>query len=146
MAENIEKQRWYPGHPWVGVGAVVVRDGELLMVRRGKEPYKGMWSIPGGAVELGETLFQTAERETLEETSIRIKAESVLDGVDEIIQDENGRVKYHFIDVDVLARYVGGEPEARSDAGDCRWVTIKEIKKINMPVNLREMLQKNRII
>ena len=87
MAENIEKGRWYHGHPWVGVGAVVERDGKLLMVKRAKEPYKGMWSIPGGAVELGETLFEAAMRETMEETSITIKVERVLDSVDEVIRD-----------------------------------------------------------
>ena len=146
MAREIETQRWYPGHPWVGVVAVVVREGKMLMVRRAKEPSKGKWSIPGGAVELGETLYIAAERETLEETSITVKAERVLDSEDIIIRDENGRVKYHFVDVSVLARYVSGEPKAQSDAGECRWVALEDIAKMDIPASLRDMLKKNGII
>jgi 8-oxo-dGTP diphosphatase len=146
MIESKENSRWYPGHPFVGVGAIVVRDGRLLMVRRAKEPYKGMWSIPGGGVELGETLFEAAARETMEECSIEIKVERVIDTVDEIFRDERGRVKYHFIDIDVLGKYISGEAKAQSDAGDCRWVPVKEVEKLGVPPNLREMLKQHGII
>jgi 8-oxo-dGTP diphosphatase len=145
VIELKENRRWYPAHPFVGVGAVVVRDGRLLMVRRAKEPYKGMWSIPGGGVELGETLFEAAKRETLEECSIEITVERIVDTVDEIFRDESGRVKYHFINIDVLGKYISGEAVAQSDAGDCRWVPLAEIAKQDVPSNLREMLKKNGI-
>jgi 8-oxo-dGTP diphosphatase len=147
MAESQEKvSRWYPDHPFVGVGVVVIRDGRMLMIKRGKEPYKGQWSIPGGAMELGETLFQAAARETLEESSVGVEIERVLDTVDEIIRDERGRVKYHFIDIDVLGKYVGGEAKAQTDAAECRWVALGEIEHLGIPPNLLEMLKRNGII
>ena len=147
MAESQENsRRWYPDHPWVGVGVVVIRDGRLLTVKRGKEPYKGKWSIPGGGIELGETLYEGAQREVLEECSVKVEIERVLDTVDEIIRDEKGRVKYHFIDIDVLGRYVDGESKAQSDAAECRWVALKEIERLDIPSNLRDMLKRNGII
>jgi 8-oxo-dGTP diphosphatase len=147
MSESQENsRRWYPDHPFVGVGVVVVRDGQMLMVKRGKEPYKGKWSIPGGGIELGETLYEGARREVLEESSVKVEIERVLDTVDEIFRDEEGRVKYHFIDIDVLGRYVGGESKAQSDAAECRWVALKEIERLDIPSNLWDMLKRNGII
>ncbi len=146
MAENIEKRRWYPGHPWVGVGAVVIREGKMLMVRRAKEPGKGKWSIPGGAVELGETIYEAAERETLEECSIKVKTEKLFGATQNLLRDKRGRVKFHFVIVDFLCAYVSGKAKAQSDAGECQWVALEDIAKMDMPASLRDMLRKNGII
>jgi len=116
------------------------------MVKRAKEPSKGKWSIPGGAVELGETLYEAAERETLEETSIEVKAEKLLAATQNILKDRRGRVKFHFVIVDFLCRYVSGAPKAQSDAGECCWVPLKDTVKLDIPANLRAMLKKNGFI
>jgi len=147
MAEpDNSDRRWYPEYPRVGVGVVVIRDGRILMVKRSKEPAKGKWSIPGGGLELGETLYGAAAREVLEECSVKVKIERVLDAAERIIKDENGRIKYHFVMVDMLGRYGGGEVKAQSDAAECRWVAIKEIEKLDIPSNLHDMLKRHRII
>jgi 8-oxo-dGTP diphosphatase len=147
MAEYPEKnRRWYPEHPWVGVGAAVIRDGRLLMVKRGNEPNQGKWSIPGGAIELGETLQEAAVREVLEECSVRIEIERILDAAQNIIRDEKGRVKFHFVLVDFIGRYVSGETKARSDAEECRWVPLEEIENMDITAALGEMLKWHKII
>lgn len=146
MSESNENSRWYPEHPFVGVGAAVIRDGSLLMVKRAKEPNKGKWSIPGGGVEIGETLYEAAVRVTLEECSIKIEIERLLGTVDNIVRDDSGRVKFHFVIIDFRGRYISGEAKAQSDAGDCRWVPVEDIERMDTPANLREMLKRNGII
>ncbi len=101
--------RWYPEYPRVGVAVLVIRDGSMLMVKRSNEPAKGAWSIPGGGLELGETLYEGAWREVLEECSVEVEIERVLDAAERIIRDERGGVKYHFVMVDMLGRYISGE-------------------------------------
>ncbi len=147
MAEYQEKNsRWYPAHPWVGVGAVVIRDGRLLVVKRGNEPNQGKWSIPGGAIELGETLQEAAVREVLEECSVQIEIERILDAAQNVIRDEKGQVKFHFVLVDFIGRYVSGEAKARSDAEECRWVPLEEVEGMDITAALREMLKRHKII
>lgn len=138
--------RWYPEYPRVGVGMVVIRDGRMLMVRRAKEPSKGKWSIPGGAIELGETLHEAVVRETMEECSVKIGVERLLDTAETIIRDDSGQVKYHFVMIDFLGRYVSGEIKAQSDAGECRWVALKEIDGMDIPSTLRAVLKRHGII
>jgi 8-oxo-dGTP diphosphatase len=138
--------RWYPDHPRVGVGVVVIQDGRILMVRRSQEPAKGKWSIPGGGLELGETLYEGARREVLEECSVEVEIERFLDATERIIRDEDGRVKYHFVLVDVLGRYISGEARAQSDAGECRWVPIKELESLDITATLHDMLKRHGII
>jgi ADP-ribose pyrophosphatase YjhB (NUDIX family) len=139
-------RRWYPDHPFAGVGAVVIREGRLLMVKRGQEPNKGKWSIPGGGIELGETIYEAAVRETLEECSVQVEIMRVLDAADNIVRDEDGRIRYHYAIIDLLGRYVSGEAKAQSDAAECRWVALTEIEKLDITEILREMLKKNGII
>jgi 8-oxo-dGTP diphosphatase len=139
-------RRWYPENPRVGVGVVVIKDGCLLMVKRSKEPAKGKWSIPGGGLELGETLYDGARREVLEECSVAVEIERVLDAAERIIRDEDGRVKYHFVLVDMLGRYVSGEAGAQSDAEECRWVAIGEMDGLDITTPLRDMLKRHGII
>lgn len=139
-------RRLYPGLPIAGVGAVVLNEGRLLLVKRAKEPNKGMWSIPGGAIELGETIFEAARRETREECSVEIEVVRVLDAVENIVKDAGGRVRYHYTIIDLLARYVGGEPEARSDAAACGWFTPEAVAGMDISPLLRAMLERQGII
>lgn len=114
--------RLYPDRPWVGVGVVVWRGDEVLLVRRGRPPRQGEWGIPGGAQELGETLFEAAVREVLEETGLTIRPSGVVTAVDGIVRDGEGRIEYHYTLVEVAADWVAGEASARSDVDAVRWV------------------------
>ena len=141
-----DDRRWYPGAPVAAVGAVVFKDGKILTIKRAQEPSRGMWSIPGGRIELGETTREAAIREVREECSIEVEIERVLDSVDNIIRDEDGRVKYHFVIIDMLARYISGEIKASSDAAECRWVTPEEMARLDLTPMLREMLTRQKLI
>jgi len=134
-------KREYPDHPLVGVGAVIVKDGAVLLVRRGHDPGRGEWAMPGGRLRLGETLAQAARREVREETSVEIEAGEVLSVTDLIQRDDAGRVRYHYVLVDLLARYVSGEPRAGSDALDVRWVDARDLDAYPMPDRTRRVLE-----
>jgi ADP-ribose pyrophosphatase len=147
MSESTEKNgRWYPDAPIAAVGVVVFKDGKMLAIKRSQEPSKGKWSVPGGRVELGETVYEAARREVLEESSVEIEVERVLDAADNIVRDEKGRVKYHFVIIDLLARYVSGEVKAQSDAEECRWVTPQELLELDITPTVRDMMKRNRMI
>jgi len=138
--------RWYPQAPIAAVGAVVFKDEKILTIKRGQEPSKGKWSIPGGRIELGETAYEAARREVREECSIEVEIERVLDAANNIIRDETGRIKYHFVIIDMLARYVSGEIKAQSDAEECKWVTPREMAGLDLTPMLREMLTRQKLI
>ena len=138
--------RWYPETPIAAVGAVVFKDGKILAIKRGQEPSKGKWSIPGGRIELGETAYEAAQREVREECSIEVEIERVLDSANNIIRDEDGRIKYHFVIVDMLARYTSGEIKAQTDAEECKWVTPQELTELDLTPMLREMLTRQGIL
>ena len=121
-------KRDYPDRPIVGVGAVIVENGRALLVRRGTEPLKGEWSIPGGVVELGETLRAAASREAKEETGLEVEAGEVLEVVDRILRDPASKVQYHYVLVDFLCRRISGEPRAGEDASELRWITAAELE------------------
>jgi len=120
-------KRDYPDRPIVGVGAVIVEGGRALLVRRGTEPLKGEWSIPGGVVELGETLRQAAAREAREETGLEVEPGEVLEVVDRIMRDPEHKVQYHYVLVDFLCRWVSGEARPGADASELRWITAREL-------------------
>jgi 8-oxo-dGTP diphosphatase len=122
----------YAHIPRVGVGAVVIEDGRVLLVRRGTQPGRGMWAIPGGLVELGETLQEAAEREILEETGLVIRAGNPFYTFDIIQRDGDGAVEFHYIIVDLRADYVNGVITPGDDAMDARWVAADELE--HMPV------------
>ena len=132
--------RGYPSAPRVAVGAVVFHDHRVLLVRRGKPPADGQWAIPGGAVELGETLAQAAEREILEETGIRIAALEPIYVFDTVERDPAGRVRFHYIIVDLEARYRGGELQAGDDAAEARWVSADDMKDLKVSPPTRQLL------
>ena len=110
--------REYPKRPFVGVGAVVVQDGCVLLVRRRQPPLAGEWSLPGGAVELGETLEQAVAREMFEETGLRVRVGPVVEVLDRIVHDADGRVQYHYVLVDYLCWPESGTLVAGSDVGE----------------------------
>jgi 8-oxo-dGTP diphosphatase len=118
-------QREFPSAPIVGIGAVVVEEGRVLLVRRGREPLKGHWTLPGGALEVGESLTAGVEREVLEETGLHVKAIELVELVDRIHR-EDGRVRYHYVIADYLCRVTGGVLQAASDADAVRWVERTE--------------------
>ena len=122
-------KRDYPDRPIVGVGAVIIESGRALVVRRGTEPLKGEWSIPGGVVELGETLRQAAAREAKEETGLEVEPGEVLEVVDRIIRDAERKVQYHYVLVDFLCRRISGEARSGADAVELRWITLPELER-----------------
>ena len=124
--------REYPESPRVGVGALVIHEGKVLLVKRGIQPSKGLWAVPGGSLELGESLVACAERETLEETGVVIRGESLIYIFDYRERDQEDRIRYHYVIVDVWGQYVRGEPAGGDDATEARWVTKEEM--LHLPV------------
>ena len=125
-------KREYPDRPIVGVGAVIVDSGRVLLVKRGAPPLLGEWSLPGGVVEIGETLRAAAEREALEETGLVVEAGEVLEVLDRIIPGENGRAQYHYVLIDFLCRVTGGKLRVGGDAVDAAWATEEELTKFKL--------------
>jgi 8-oxo-dGTP diphosphatase len=122
-------QREFPEGPIVGVGAVVVHQGRVLLVQRGREPLKGKWSLPGGMLELGESLTQGVVREVQEETGLDVEAIELIELIDRIHKESGPsgeRVRYHYVIADYLCRVVGGTLQAASDADAVRWVERAE--------------------
>jgi ADP-ribose pyrophosphatase len=132
--------RLYPRFPIVAASAVIIRDGKILMIKRAHEPNKGLWSIPGGRIELGETVYEAAQREVFEECNIKVEILRFLFAGDNIIRDDAGKVKYHYVLIDLLAEYKSGEIVAQSDATEYRWVTPEELPGLDMTPQLRTLL------
>lgn len=132
--------REYPDRPVVGVGAVIIRDGRVLLIRRGQPPMQGAWSLPGGALEVGETLVEGVRRESLEETGLQVEPLSVVEVLDRIAHDDAGRVQYHYVLVDFLCRVKGGTAASGSDATELRWAALDELDAV-APFT-REVIQK----
>jgi 8-oxo-dGTP diphosphatase len=121
-------RREYPDAPIIGVGAVVIDDGKVLLVRRGQEPLKGEWSLPGGALELGETLQKGLVREVFEETGLTVVPDGIVEVLDRITPDDlSGRIRYHYVLVDYLCHIAGGTLRGGSDAEEARWVEHDEL-------------------
>jgi 8-oxo-dGTP diphosphatase len=122
-------QREFPLAPLVGVGAVIVQAGRVLLARRGNEPLKGHWTLPGGLLELGESLSDGVMREVREETGLNVEVVELIELVDRIHrlkEDQGARVRYHYVIADYLCRVVGGQLQAASDADAVRWVEREE--------------------
>jgi len=137
-------KRLYPKQPIIGVGAVIIKDGKILLEKRKNEPGKGKWSIPGGLVELGENVEQTVMREVEEETGLEVEKPEHIDVVDNIIRDESGRVKYHFVIIDYFMRLKGGTLKAASDAEELKWVPLSDVEKYDLTKTFRAFFQRNR--
>jgi 8-oxo-dGTP diphosphatase len=135
-------RREYPDHPIVGVGAVIIKGEEVLLARRGKEPGYGKWSIPGGAVNLGETLEEAIIREVREEVNLTIRVGGVVEVLERIFRDPEGKVQYHYVLVDFLCEYLSGEERPSSDTLEVRWVPISEIPRHRLPGKTKRVIQK----
>lgn len=137
-------KRLYPKQPIVGVGAVVISNGRILLEKRKNEPGKGKWSIPGGLVELGEGVEETVVREVKEETGLVVEKPEHIDIVDNVVRDNNGDIKYHFVIIDYLVKLKGGTLKARSDAEELKWVTFDEVEKYDLTKTFREFFRRNK--
>jgi ADP-ribose pyrophosphatase len=130
-----------PSSPVVAVGAVVFKDHKVLLIQRANPPAKGLWAIPGGSVELGETLQQAAEREIQEETGINIQAGEPILTFDLIERGPAGRVRFHYVIVDLNADYISGEPQPGDDAALAAWISAAELNHLTLSGKTRELLK-----
>ena len=136
-------KRLYPSQPVVGVGAIIVCNGKILLEKRKSEPGRGKWSVPGGLVELGESTEQAVIREVKEETGLDVENPELIDVVNNIILDANGKIEYHFVIVDYFVKLRGGELNAADDAEELKWVALDDVEKYNITSTLRAFLQRN---
>ena len=139
--------RKYPERPIVAVGAVILDGDRVLLVRRGQEPLKGEWSLPGGAVEAGETLEGALSREVREETSLDVEVGPVVEVLDSIRLDADGRTEYHYVILDYACRVRGGtpiSPSAGTDADDVRWVKLDELEAYRLTAKAIAVIRKAR--
>ena len=137
-----KEKREYPDRPYVGVGVIVFRDKEVLLVQRDKEPNKGQWSIPGGRQMLGETASEAAQRELLEETGVKVDRLKLVDVVDAIIPDVEGKIKYHYTLVDYMGQWQSGESRPGDDAKEVRWVRLNQLSSYSLLEKTMNIIQK----
>jgi ADP-ribose pyrophosphatase len=133
-------QTRYPENPVVAVGAVVYHREKVLLVRRAKPPATGQWAIPGGSVNLGESLQQAAQRELLEETGVSVRVLEPVCVFDVIDRDDSGKIRYHYVIVDFAAEYVQGEIRPGDDALEVRWVSEEELGLLEVNHRTRQLL------
>ena len=138
MRKNIE----YPERPIAGVGVVVFRNEEVLLVKRKKAPYKGQWSIPGGKQRLGETVTKAARRELMEETGVEVNELTLIDVIDIIVPDEEGKILYHYIVADYRAHWLSGECSPGDDAQDVQWFNLNKLGSIPLLDKTRKIILK----
>jgi ADP-ribose pyrophosphatase YjhB (NUDIX family) len=134
--------REYPSQPVVGVAAVVLRGVEVLLVRRGREPARGTWGLPGGVLELGETLAHGAQREVREECAVEIQVGPVVGVFEPMQRDPDGRLRFHYVVIDLLARHLAGEPRADDDAEEARWIALDQIDSLPMQDETRTIIRR----
>ena len=132
----------YPDRPVVGVGAVVLDRDRVLLIKRGHAPLKGQWSLPGGRVEVGETLEQAIAREVEEETGLTIDVGPMVEVLDRISRDDEGRVEHHFVLVDFIGRPRGGVLRGASDADDAAWVALSDLARYDVASVTISVIQK----
>ena len=138
--------RHYPNRPILGVGAVVLGGGRVLLVKRAHEPLKGEWSLPGGAVDVGETLEAAVVREVREETGLDVEVGPLVEVVTRIARDADLRVEYHFVIVDYLCRWAGGILACASDAEEAEWTAIEDLDRFSLTGAARGVIMKAAIL
>ncbi len=124
--------RRYPSRPYIGVGAVVFKGTDVLLIKRGKPPRQGQWSLPGGLQQVGETVFEAGVREVHEETGLTVDAIALIDVVDSITRNEDGRPQYHYTLVDILAEWCAGEAVAGDDAAAVAWTALDDLGRFRL--------------
>lgn len=134
--------REYPPRPILSVGAVVLRDREVLIVKRGVEPGKGKWSVPGGAVELGETVEDAVVRETFEESGLKIEPQRLVGYNDYVGRDSDDGIRFHYVIVYWICRHIGGKARPSSDVTDTRWIRFVELGDFDITKGTLKMLRK----
>lgn len=134
--------RAYPSQPVIGVGAIVLREDEVLLIRRGSAPQKGLWSLPGGGLELGESLDQAIQREVLEETGLEVRVLEFAGVFERITKDDGEAVQYHYVLLDYLCEIVGGALAAGDDAADAEWVNRAAIGDRSLTPGLKDVIEK----
>ena len=134
--------REFPDHPLVGVGAVIVENDRVLLIRRGQAPLLGEWSLPGGLLECGETLHEAVMREAREETSLTVEVGEMLGVYERVIRTDDGRVRYHYVLIDYLCRSVGGAIKAASDAAEAAWFKKEELPALKLSADTVEVVMK----
>ena len=139
-------RREYPKQPLVGVGAIIISEGKMILVKRGVEPGKGKWSIPGGLVELGETVRDAVVREAKEETGldVEIVEDRPIDAFGNIDIDEKGSLRYHYILIQFLTRPKSGTLKPSSDVLDAKWVPMEEVEKYDLTKPFRKFFTKHK--
>ena len=135
-------RREYPERPLVGVGGVVIRDERTLLIRRGSAPLEGEWSIPGGMLELGETILEGVRRELLEETAIEVRVLDLIEVFERVTRDEAGKLKYHFVILDYLCEAVRGEAQAGSDVTDVAWARESDLSEYSLTPTATRVIRK----
>ena len=135
-------KRDYPDRPIVGVAAVVIEDDRVALVRRGRPPAYGEWSLPGGAVEPGETLEEAVIREVAEEIGLSVEVVEVVAVLDRIFWDQEGEVQYHYVLIDFLCRKTGGKLQASSDAISCSQVPFSALAQYNLTKETRGVINR----
>lgn len=141
MDNDKYRDRLYPAYPRIGVGVFVVHGEKILLVKRGQEPAKGEWSVPGGLVEVGESLETAARRELAEECGIQVNIEQQLEVYEYIDKDRNNKVRYHFIVIDLLANYQDGTVEAASDIDAAQWFYKDQVKTLNCNDSIKRIAE-----
>lgn len=125
-------KREYPDRPILAVGAVVVKDGKVLLARRGEEPGRGLWTLPGGAVHPGEELKAAVARELREECGIEVAVEEIAEVVERMIPDADGRMRYHYVILDYRATWLRGDPAPSEEVEEARWVDVADLPRYRM--------------
>lgn len=136
-------RRLYPLQPVVGVGAIIISDGRILLEKRRSEPGRGKWSVPGGLVELGESPENAVIREVKEETGLEVYDPKLIDVVNSVVFDEAGKVKYHFIIINYFLKLKGGDLGAYDDAEAVQWVSLSDVEKFDITETFRGFIKRN---
>jgi len=135
-------KREYPETPLIGVGAVILDQGRVVLVKRKFQPLAGEWSIPGGRLKIGETQREGVVREAREETGLTVDPVELLGVYDRLLRDEAGRILYHYVLIDFLCRRIAGELQAGGDTDDARWFSQEELRKLTLMEDTADVIRR----
>lgn len=135
-------ERTFPDRPWLGVGGLVFQEDRVLLVKRGREPGLGQWSIPGGMVEVGETVQEAVQREIKEETGLQVEVLQLVEVFERIFPNDQGRIKYHYVVLDFLCQIIGGELKASSDAAEAVFSPLDSLKDLKLIPETEQVIGK----